>query len=594
MIRRLPTEALAWCAFPPLLLQCFALNSAAALTWPTWALVICTMFKLRETRRPFDRRLVAFLQLLSAGLLAAQLQSLLASALQLIAACTAFAGLLSQELQGMLSFRGLLQRSLQLLAAALPLALVLFLLVPRIPPLWTTQLGPARGAVTGLSPDLDPLSIATLASVDASAARMTVAQGVVIPDDAYWRVLVHETFDGRRWRHRDSPEPPTSVRDVRSTAPISQWWVVEPSATRALPWDGSSAPVAADQWIASEGELLMNVASRQRRAYRLQAAGNAQDWRRRPPLASERQLPAVGFPRLRQLGEGFRSLPSDRERLTAVEGWFRSQPFQYSLQPGSALDLDDFLFDRQLGFCGHYSSALAALLRSADVPARVVSGYRGGRLVKPLGGANYLELRQSDAHAWVDVWLKDSGWQRVDPTLWIAPGAETPLAQQLPAAMRDESQLSWWQWIQRQWWGLDLVWTRWWLGFDQSSQQIWLTRLFGDQQRWLGLTVLLTSMAASGLGWVMLRHSVAGRQPLDQSLRLLARFGVHPLPGESFAQLCQRAARLHPDHADLLAAMADRQQLIAYAQLSAPKRKNLQRQWRMIRRRLRSSLRGSL
>ena len=135
MIRRLPTGVLAWCAFPPLLLQCFALNSAAALTWPTWGLVICTMFKMRETRRPFDRRLVAFLQLLSVGLLAAQLQSLLASALQLIAACTALAGLLSQELQGMLSFRGLLQRSLQLLAAALPLALVLFLLVPRIPPL---------------------------------------------------------------------------------------------------------------------------------------------------------------------------------------------------------------------------------------------------------------------------------------------------------------------------------------------------------------------------------------------------------------------------------------------------------------------------
>ena len=588
MIRKLPTGALAWCAFPPLLLQCFALNSAAALTWPTWGLVICTMFKLRETRRPFDRRLVAFLQLLSVGLLAAQLQSLLASALQLIAACTALAGLLSQELQGMLSFRGLLQRSLQLLAAALPLALVLFLLVPRIPPLWTTQLGPARGAVTGLSPDLDPLSIASLATVEASAARMTVAQGVAMPVDAYWRVLVHETFDGRRWQHRDSSAPPTSVRDVRSTAPINQWWVVEPSATRALPWDGRSAPVAADQWVSPEGELLMDVASRQLRAYRLQVAGETQDWRRRPPLVSERQLPADGLPRLRQLGEGFRSLPSDRERLAALEAWFRRQPFQYSLQPGSALDLDDFLFDRQLGFCGHYASALAALLRSADVPARVVSGYRGGRLVTPLGGADYLELRQSDSHAWVDVWLNDSGWQLVDPTLWIAPGAEAPFAQQLPVAARSESEWSWWRWIQRQWWGLDLVWTRWWLGFDQSSQQIWLKRLFGDQQRWLGLTVLLTSMAASGLGWAMLRYSAAVRQPLDQSLRLLARFGVHPAPGESFAQLCQRAACLHPDHADLLAAMADRQQLIAYAQLSDSRRRDLLHQWRTIRRRLRS------
>lgn len=590
MIRRPPTGVLAWCAFLPLLLQCFVLNSAAALTWPTWALVICAMFKLSESRRPFDWRLVALLQLLSAGLLAAQLQSLLASALQLIAVCSALAALLSHELQGMLSFRGLLQRSLQLLAAALPLALVLFLFVPRLPPLWTTQLGPARGAVTGLSPDLDPLSIATLASVQASAARITVPQGVVLPMDAYWRVLVHETFDGRRWQHRDSPAPPKSLRDGRSTAAISQWWVVEPSATRALPWDGRSAPVAANQWIAPEGELLMDVSSRQRRAYRLQANGNAQDWRRRPPMGSERQLPANGLPRLRQLGRGFSSLPSDRERLAAVEQWFRSQPFRYSLQPGSALDLDDFLFDRQVGFCGHYASALAALLRSADVPARVVSGYRGGQLVKPLGGVDYLELRQSDAHAWVDVWLNDEGWQRVDPTLWIASTAQNSLSQQLPSALRSETKLAWWQWIQRQWWGLDLVWTRWWLGFDQSSQQIWLQRLFGDQQRWLGLTVLFASMAASGLGWVMLRHALAGRQPLDQSLRLLARLGVLPLPGESFPALCERASHLHPDQADLWMAMAERQQLIAHARLSDSRRRDLLHQWRIIRRRLRSYL----
>ncbi len=590
MIRPLRPGTLAWCAFPPLLLQCFALNSTAALTWPTWALVISAMVKLRECRRPFDWRLVALLQLFSAGLLAAQLQSLMATVLQLIVASMALAGLLRHELQGMLSFRGLMQRSLQLLAAALPMALVLFLFVPRIPPLWTTQLGPARGAVTGLSPDLDPLGIAELASVDASAARMTVPPGDVIPIDAYWRVLVHEMFDGRRWQHRDTPAPSRSFRDVSRDTVISQWWVVEASATRALPWDGRSAPVVADQWIAPEGELLMDAASRQRRVFRLMTTVDAQQWQSRPPLASERQLPPDGLPRLRDLGEGFLTLPSDRERLAAAEQWFRSQPFRYSLQPGSVSDLDVFLFDRQVGFCGHYASALAALLRSADVPARVVSGYRGGQLVKPLGGADYLELRQSDAHAWVEVWLDGSGWQRVDPTLWIATTAAAPLSQQLQPDAISVHELSWWQWIQRQWWGLDLLWTRWWLGFDQSSQQIWLQRLFGDQQQWLGLSVLLASMLALGVGWVMLRHTSAWRHPLDQSLRLLARFGVLPLPGESFGQLCRRAARHHPDQADLLAAMAERQQLIAHAQLNNSRRRDLLRQWTKIRRRLRSCL----
>ena len=96
----------------------------------------------------------------------------------------------------------------------------------------------------------------------------------------------------------------------------------------------------------------------------------------------------------------------------AVERWFKSQPFRYSLTPGSMTDLDNFLFETQVGFCGHYASALAAVMRSADVPARVVSGYLGGRQIAPITGSPYLELRQSDAHAWVEVWLEGSGWQQ--------------------------------------------------------------------------------------------------------------------------------------------------------------------------------------
>ena len=121
---------LAWWALPPLLLQCIALNWTALLTWPTWALVLCALFKLRDCRRPFDRRFVALLQLLSTGLLTAQLQGLLAGVLQLLALLLALAGLLGHELAGAFTLRGVLQRSLQLLAAALPLALVLFLFVP--------------------------------------------------------------------------------------------------------------------------------------------------------------------------------------------------------------------------------------------------------------------------------------------------------------------------------------------------------------------------------------------------------------------------------------------------------------------------------
>ena len=582
-------SSLAWWALVPLGLQCIALNGSAPLTWPTWALVLCALFKLRECRRPFDRRLVALLQLLSTGLLAAQLQGLWASVLQLVAVSLALAGLLGHELAGALSFRGFLQRSLQLLAAALPLALVLFLFVPRLPPLWTTELGPSRGAVSGLSPDLDPLSIAELTLVDGSAARVLVPEGQTLPMDAYWRVLVHEQFDGRRWQHRDPPVPRSGSGRPQVGEGASQWWVVEPSATRAVPWDGSALPTSPDQWITPEGELLVGAASRQRRSFRLQSNQRVAAWQQRPPVPSERQAPPESLPRLKALARQFRRLPTGRERLEAVENWFRRQPFRYSLQPGAVKDLDAFLFDQQEGFCGHYASALAALMRAADVPARVVSGYQGGHVVQLISGNRYLELRQSDAHAWVEVWLKGEGWQRVDPTLWA-----TTTTTGLPAAavaaesgQRQEQNVPWWRWLQWQWWGLDLAWTRWWLSFDQASQQAWLQMLFGAQLRWLGATVVVSGFVAVAGGWLLLRMGIRPRSPLMQSLRLLTRLGAVPLQGESFPRLCRRAAQMHPDRATLLEAMADQQQLLAHAPLTAAQRRHHLRRWRTIRSRLR-------
>lgn len=579
-------SSLAWWALPPLLLQCIALNWSAPLTWPTWALVLCALFKLLECRRPFDRRLVALLQLLSTGLLAAQLQGLLASVLQLVAVLLALAGLLGHELAGALTFRGFLQRSLQLLAAALPLALVLFLFVPRLPPLWTTELGAARGAVSGLSPDLDPLSIAELTLVEGSAARVLLAEGQTLPMDAYWRVLVHEQFDGRRWQHRDPPVSRGGSGPPRVGEGTSQWWVVEPSATRAVPWDGSALTTSPDQWITPEGELLVGVASRQRRSFRLQSTQRVADWQQRPPVSSERQSPPDSLPRLKALARQFRPLPTGRERLEAVESWFRGQPFRYSLQPGAVADLDAFLFDQQEGFCGHYASALAALMRAADVPARVVSGYQGGHVVQPLSGNPYLELRQRDAHAWVELWLEGEGWQRVDPTLWATTTGLPAAAVVAESGQRQEENVPWWRWLQWQWWGLDLAWTSWWLSFDQASQQAWQQMLFGAQLRWLGVTAVVSGFVAVAGGWLVLRMGIRPRSSLVQSLRLLMRLGVVPLQGESFPRLCRRAARMHPDRATLLEAMADQQQLLAHAPLTPTQRRHHLRQWRKIRSRL--------
>ena len=133
---------------------------------------------------------------------------------------------------------------------------------------------------------------------------------------------------------------------------------------------------------------------------------------------------------------------------------------------------------------------------------------------------------------------------------------------------------------------MDLAWTRWWLSFDQTSQQACLQMLFGAQLHWLGVTVMGSGFAVVAAGWLLLRLGLRPHSPLAQSLRLLARWGVVPQQGESFSRLCRRAATMQPDLALLFQAMADQQQLLAHAPLTAPQRRHHSRRWRQLRSKL--------
>ena len=98
-----------------------------------------------------------------------------------------------------------------------------------------------------------------------------------------------------------------------------------------------------------------------------------------------------------------RAIADDRAYIDAILAHFREEKFVYTLEPGELASrdpVDGFLFDSRRGFCEHYASAFAVLLRAAGIPARIVTGYQGGEL-NPRG--NYLVVRQSDAHAWVEA-----------------------------------------------------------------------------------------------------------------------------------------------------------------------------------------------
>jgi hypothetical protein len=132
------------------------------------------------------------------------------------------------------------------------------------------------------------------------------------------------------------------------------------------------------------------------------------------------QLPADSNPRALLAGLDLRAEPDPRRRVEAVLQRFRRENYVYTLNPPllGRNAVDDFLYGSRAGFCEHFSGAFVFLMRAAGVPARVVTGYQGGEL-NPLDG--YVTVRQSDAHAWAEVWLPGRGWVRVDPTAAVAP-----------------------------------------------------------------------------------------------------------------------------------------------------------------------------
>jgi transglutaminase-like putative cysteine protease len=131
-------------------------------------------------------------------------------------------------------------------------------------------------------------------------------------------------------------------------------------------------------------------------------------------------LPYGSNPRALAAGEALRREPDPVKRVATVLRQFATGGFVYTLQPPLLGDdsVDEFLYDTRAGFCEHYAGAFVFLMRAAGVPARVVTGYQGGEL-NPVDG--YLIVRQSDAHAWAEVWLPGRGWVRIDPTSMAAP-----------------------------------------------------------------------------------------------------------------------------------------------------------------------------
>ncbi|MGH8481006.1 MAG: DUF4129 domain-containing transglutaminase family protein, partial [Nevskiaceae bacterium] len=288
---------------------------------------------------------------------------------------------------------------------------------------------------------------------------------------------------------------------------------------------------------------------------------------------SARRLPDGRNPRARALARQWRDQGlDDAQVIERALSLFRTQEFFYTLEPPrlGANPVDEFLFETRRGFCEHYSSAFTVLMRAAGIPARVVVGYQGGEL-NEVGG--YYVVRQSDAHAWSEVWLSGSGWVRVDPTAAVAPsrvesGLSAALAPaELPSFLRRGSGLTTFEYLRLRadvaWDYVNVAWDRWVLGFTPEVQFELLSRFgLGDWQRMiLALTFSVTGLMAL-IGLLALRQArvVVTR---DEALRLwrqatraLAALGLPQGPAEGPRDYAARVARLRPDLSEAMERLA--------------------------------------
>ncbi|RZU48190.1 transglutaminase superfamily protein [Fluviicoccus keumensis] len=557
-------------------------------------LIFCLAMKLLEYRNDRDYYILMVLSLFVLATAFLFEQGLFASAYCLLAMLVVTMALVVNNLRDIPAQVGL-RKAMVMLGQAVPLMLILFMFFPRLPPLWTMKLSAGSGKI-GMSDSMSPGDMVSLGRSTELAFRVEFPDHNPPPkNEMYWRGLTFSHFDGKTWR------PSTDARMANGgTVAWSQvefpYWVQESIKIRSLnplhyrvimeasdkPWLYSlvvSTGRVQDIGLTRDFMLLSRDPVFQRLTYEADRYDVVAldpvlpEWLLRENL----QLPALGNPTARQMAKQWRQhYGSEREYINAILRWYRNSPFTYTLDPPPLGNnrIDDFLFRTKRGFCEHYASSFTFLLRAGGVPARVVAGYQGG---EPSPTGDSWEIRQMDAHAWVEAWLPDRGWVQFDPTSAVAP---TRIEQGMNAvadnqAMWGNSAMSAVRFNNYRLLGklrnmvdyLNYRWQRDVVGYDTHSQEEFLYHLLGNSSMWRQLGVMFGALVAVALllaAWTIVRH----RRPVDPAdalvLKLSARWarrGLQRHPGEGVLAWMARVGVAQPQweaHAKAFAAEYER------------------------------------
>ncbi|MDT8437456.1 MAG: DUF3488 and transglutaminase-like domain-containing protein [Wenzhouxiangellaceae bacterium] len=421
-----------------------------------------------------------------------------------------------------------------LTALAVPFALLAFVLFPRLSsPLWGVP-DNALDARTGLSDEMAVGTIASLFADDSPAFRVRFDGPPPDPEALYWRGPVLTRFDGRTWRRAFwSDRPAARIPPVDARA-VSYRVQFEPNERNWLMALDTPARWPEDARLTADYELVRTKPVTSLIEYEVTSQPTFVDTPELPQTLRRAALalPENSNPRTREHARRLRQqYPDDRALIDAVLSWFNTDSFFYSLEtaPLGRNGADEFLFDLRTGYCEYYASAFVILMRAAGIPARVVTGYQGGFWQR---ADDYLLVRQSDAHAWAEVWLAGSGWTRVDPTAAVSPARILEGSRNAVPAARGWLDADWIYGLRNQYDRVQHLWNQWVLGFDFDRQQRLMNRIgLGD----LPLPLRALLLVAAGLAallpmlWLLRRAAMQlrGHSRLDRAWAAVRQRAAH-------------------------------------------------------------------
>ena len=541
-------------------------------------LAVMTAFKFLESGRHRDLLILVFLCYFLIATHFLFSQSIATAAMMLVTLVVITATLITlNQRESRVSIKQLLGTSTRLVSLSIPLMLILFLLVPRVPgPLWGLT-NEQRGGITGLSDNMSPGKISNLIRSNEVAFRVEFDGAIPAQNQLYWRGPVMANYNGYRW----SQMPRKPLERLVSTVgdrEIGYTVTLEPNGEHWLLALDVPTRLTSDSVMTRDYQLISKKKINDLRRYSMVSrlplgiGTNETD----AYLQITASYPEEYNPQTIAFGQSLaRRLPTTEAIVDEVLALFRREAFFYTLNPPvlGRDTVDEFLFGTRRGFCEHYASSFALLMRAAGIPARIVTGYQGGEYNS---SGNYLIVRQSDAHAWTEVWFDQRGWVRVDPTAAVSPdrierGIDNALADEV-ASFRIQNRNPVFGNLLYRWDSLQHSWNDWVLNYDERKQRNFLSRLDIGIDNWSDMVIALVFMlvAVTGSFWLIAWYRERPPRPavyeiqFRRLLRKLARRGIEKKPAEDARAFLRRVATPELAERDQLARIVDLYNRIKY------------------------------